>query len=89
MMADSTPVEQGVLEQSPDAAREWRVARFGEMGFTVQESEALADAKQVEYTGLGTEENPRKAWTQPLSWLRVKAALDAGCDSTMALDIFL
>jgi hypothetical protein len=89
MMADSAPVEQDVLEKNPDAAREWRVARFSELGFAMQESEALADAKQIEYTGAGTEANPRKEWSQPLDWKKVKSALDAGCDETTAWDIFL
>jgi hypothetical protein len=89
MMADSTPVEQDVLEQSPDAAREWRVARFSELGFAIYEAEALANAKQAEYTGKGTDKDPRKEWNQPLDWKKVKAALDAGCDPTIALDIFL
>lgn len=88
-MADSSPVEQEALTKNPDAAREWRVAQYQELGFSAQESEALADAKQYEYTGAGTEKNPKKEWSQPLDWKKVKGALDAGCSQTMALDIFL
>lgn len=90
MMA-KTPqeVEHSTLSESPDAAREWRVARYEEMGFSASESQALANAKQSEYTGKGTEKDPKKEWRQPLDWKRVKAALDAGCDPTTALDIFL
>ena len=90
MMAKSPQeLEQDQLSTNPDAAREWRVARYEEMGFSDSESQALANAKQIEYTGSGTKANPKKEWSQPLDWKKVKAALDAGCDQTTALDIFL
>lgn len=68
---------------------EWRKARYEEMGFTTGESQALANAKVVEYTGKGTDKDPKKEWPHPLHWEKVKAALDAGCTKEMALQIFV
>lgn len=81
-------VEQG-LEGSPDEAQEWRRARFEELGFTGPEALALANAKQVEYTGKGTDKEPRKEWHQPLSWKKVQKTLESGCSREMALQIFI
>jgi hypothetical protein len=90
MMADSpTDVQQDTPELSPDAATEWRRARFEELGFNAEEAVGLSKAKQVEYTGAGTEKDPRKEWQQPLSWQKVDKALKNGCTREMALQIFL
>lgn len=91
----ATPdVHQDTLIESPDAAREWRAAQYEEMGFARSEANALAKALQKEVTGgkldeRGNEISPKLEWTIPLSWKKVKAALDAGCDHATALEIFL
>lgn len=82
-------LEQDTLELHPDAAREWRKARYEELGFNADEAGALAIATQAEYTGKGTEKDPRKEWRQPLSWQKVDKALKNGCTREMALQIFL
>lgn len=85
-MAESSPPEVQELEQHTDAAREWRCARYEEMGFTPSESLALAVAIQTGYTGT---KDARLKWETPLDWKKVKAALDSGCTQVQALEIFL
>lgn len=80
---------QDTLELHPDAAREWRKARYEELGFDAAEATALSIATQAEYTGKGTDEDPKKEWHQPLSWQKVDKALKNGCTREMALRIFL
>lgn len=82
-------VEQDTLELHTDAALEWRRAQYEEMGFSAQEALVLARSTQVEWTGAGTEKDPKKQWNPPLDWKKVKKALDAGCTPAQALEIFV
>ena len=93
-MADS--VEQEVQEIVSDDAFEWRrqqyeAMMFGEeRAFNEAESIALANSTQSAYTG-GKDKNSKKLeWNNiPLSWQKVKDALDAGCTPALALEIFV
>ena len=85
-------VEQGPVGTqltSDQVSRQWRREQYLEMGFNEAEAEALADAKQADYTGGKTKNSKKVEWQTPLNWQKVKAALDAGCDKQTALDIFL
>lgn len=54
---------------------EYRVEQFAELGFSVEESKALADARSSDGT--------------PVHPPNVARALEAGCTHTMALRIFV
>lgn len=81
--------EQDTLALHPDAALEWRRSQYEEMGFEAHEAMSLAKSTQVEWTGAGTEKDPKKQWNPPLDWKKVKKALDAGCTPAQALEIFI
>lgn len=100
MMADSTShVEQdppvGTQKSGGDEAFEWRrdqylAMMFGEdKAFNESEAVALANSTQTEMTGGKNANSKKLMWTVPLSWQKVKKALDAGCEPATALEIFL
>lgn len=85
-------VEQGPVGTqltSDSVSFQWRREQYLAMGFDAHDAERLANAKQASYTGGKTKNEKKVEWTTPLDWKKVKAALDAGCDRRMALDIFL
>jgi hypothetical protein len=72
-----------------DVTFAWRKARFEELGFSEGEANALAQSKEVSYTG-GRNKNERKLeWETPLHFEKVKKALDNGCTHYQALQIFV
>lgn len=58
-----------------------RVCTFESLGFSKEDSTALAAAKHTDRIG-------DKYYDFPLSWHKVKKALDAGCSHELALKIF-
>jgi hypothetical protein len=67
--------ETEVHEQTTaEKLRQYRIDRYEEIGFTLKESESLADA-----TG-------HKGF--PLNWHSVKKSVDGGCSHRLALKIY-
>ena len=64
-----------------DNLADHRVYSFEALGFSKEESKQLAAAKSVDRIG-------DKSYSFPLSWHKVKKALDAGCSKELALKIF-
>lgn len=65
-----------------DNLQDHRVYSFEALGFSKEESEQLAASKSVDRIG-------DKLYSFPLSWHKVKKALDAGCSKELALKIFV
>jgi hypothetical protein len=86
MMANDVEHDSSIEASSPDM--EWRRERFAELGFSGNESLALANSKQASYTG-GKDNSKRIEWQTPLDWKKVKVALDSGCSPSLALEIFI
>jgi hypothetical protein len=78
----------GTQKTGGNEAFEWRRERYEEMGFSGPEAIALASSTEVAFTG-GKDNTKRLEWRTPLSWQKVKTALDNGCSKTQALEIFL
>lgn len=72
---------------------DWRCERFEELGFSKNEARALANSKQIEYTGGKVDTKGHKSekveWTTPLNWIKVQTALKNGCTPELALEIFV
>lgn len=73
-MSGTTATDKNDLEDH-------RVYSFEALGFSKEESKQLADAKSIDKIG-------DKSYSFPLSWHKVKKALDAGCSKELALKIF-
>lgn len=71
----------GTTETDKNDLEDHRVYSFEALGFSKEESGQLAAAKFVDRIG-------DKTYSFPLSWHKVKKALDAGCSKELALKIF-
>jgi len=71
----------GTTETDKNDLEDHRVYSFEALGFSKEESAQLAAAKFIDRIG-------DKTYSFPLSWHKVKKALDAGCSKELALKIF-
>ena len=74
-MAGTTATDKNDLEDH-------RVYSFEALGFSKEEAKQLSEAKFIDRIG-------DKTYSFPLSWHKVKKALDAGCSKELALKIFI
>jgi hypothetical protein len=79
----------GTQLTSENVAHNWRVEQYLAMGFNADESDKLADAKEVSFTGGMDKNSKRIRWEVPLHHAKVKKALRGGCTHAQALGIFL
>ena len=74
-MAGTTTTDKNDLQDH-------RLYSFEALGFSKEEAEQLSAARYTTYIG-------EKGYDFPLSWHKVKKALDAGCSKEIALQIFI
>lgn len=71
----------GTTATDKNDVEDHRVNSFEVLGFSKEESETLAAAKFTSFIG-------DRSYDFPLSWHKVKKALDDGCSKELALKIF-
>lgn len=71
----------GTTATDKNDVSEHRVCSFETLGFSKEDSKKLANARYISYVG-------DKGYDFPLSWHKVKKALDSGCSHELALKIF-
>lgn len=65
----------------------WRRERYEEMGFSLNEAQALAGSRWLAQAK--NRHGKVNGWSIPLDWKKVETALTKGCTHAQALEIFV